>query len=117
MITPIQFRMARAALALTTREMGHHLDISATAISKYERGLQHVLSVETMLRIEEWLRDSQIFFGPGHGVCVGQDVFAQERWFTTACFKLLQEAGITPSSSDLIAASQRIAETSVNVNH
>ena len=36
--------------------------------------------------------------------CLDSDVFASERWYLTALFKMLDEAGIHPSSSDLIAA-------------
>ena len=36
---------------------------------------------------------------------------ASERWYSTALFKMLDEAGIHPSSSDLIAAGRR-AESS-----
>jgi transcriptional regulator with XRE-family HTH domain len=107
MITPKQFRMARAVLDLTTRGIGKELGISAMAVSRFERGDENVLSLATARKAEAWFRDQRVFFGPKHGVCLNQDVFYQERWFSTACFKLLQEAGITPNSKDLIKANKR----------
>jgi transcriptional regulator with XRE-family HTH domain len=106
-ITYKQFRMARAALNLTTRGIGKELGISATAVSRFENGDEGVISLATARKAEEWFRERYVFFGPKHGVCLDQDVFAQERWFASGCFQLLQEAGITPSSADLIEANQR----------
>lgn len=99
--------MARAVLDLTTRELGKELGISAMAISRFESGDENVISLATARKAESWFRERRVFFGPKHGVCLDQDVFAQERWFSTACFKLLEEAGITPSSADLIAVHKR----------
>lgn len=107
MITPEQFRMARAVLNLTTRALGKELGISAMAVSRFESGDETVISLATAKRAKEWFQDHRVFFGPKHGVCLGQDVFAQERWFSTACFKLLQEEGTQPSSTELIAAHKR----------
>ena len=65
------------------------------------------MSVATAKRLEAWFRGRRVFFGPQHGVCLDSDVFASERWYLTALFKMLDEAGIHPSSSDLIAAGRR----------
>ena len=108
-ITPEQFRMARAAVSLTTKQLGDELGISAMAVSRFERGDESVISLATARKAELFFREHQVFFGPKHGVCIGQDVFAQQRWMATAFAKLLEEAGITPSSTDLIEAHKRAA--------
>jgi len=107
MITPKQFRMARSALYMTTRKLADELGISAMAVSRFERGDERVISVETARKAEEFFRSRSVFFGPKDGICLVQDVFAQERWFSSALSKLLNEAGINPSSKDLIDAHNR----------
>lgn len=74
------------------------------AVSRFENGDETVISLATANRAEAWFRERRVFFGAHHGVCLDQDVFAQERWFSTACFKLLQDAKITPGSAELIGA-------------
>jgi len=110
-MTPEQLRMGRAALKMTTREIGAAVGLSHTAIANFERGDESTMSVATAKRLEAWFIDRRVFFGPKHGVCLDSDVFAAERWYSTALFKLLDEAGIHPSSSELIAAGRR-AESS-----
>ena len=107
MITPAQLRMARAALDLTTRQLGAVLGLSAQAISRYERGDRSVMSVDTAERVMAWFTAQHVFFGPADGVCLRQNVFAQERWWGLACYQLLKEHGILPSSSDLLTAYTR----------
>jgi transcriptional regulator with XRE-family HTH domain len=107
MITPAQLRMARAALDLTTRQMGEAVGLSAMAISRYEKGDLSVMSVATALRMRDWLLDQRVFFGPADGVCLGQNAFAQERWLGLACYQFLRDHGIVPSSSDLLTAYAR----------
>jgi len=107
LMSPEQLRMARAYLQLTTRQLGQKLQVSAMAISRFERGDENVLSVATANEIERRFADQQIYFGPKHGVCIGSNVFATDRWYSTALFKLLDEAGVHPSSTDLIEAGKR----------
>jgi transcriptional regulator with XRE-family HTH domain len=104
MITHYQFRMARAALGLTTRELGAELNLSAMAISRFERGNETVISVATAKHAEAWFRDHQVFFGPKDGVCLGENVFAQERRILWALYRILRLAGIESSSSEIIVA-------------
>ncbi len=106
-MTPEQLRMGRAALKMTTRELAAAVGLSHTAIANFERGDESTMSVATAKRLESWFIDRRVFFGPKHGVCLDSDVFATERWYSTALFKLLDEAGINPSSSELIAAGRR----------
>ncbi len=107
MITPTQLRMARAALDLTTRALGAKVGVSAMAISRYENGDTRVMSVETMVHVEAYFHEHRVFFGPKDGVCVGQNVFASERWLGLACYQLLKDHGIQPSGTDLLEAYQR----------
>lgn len=106
-MSAIQAHMARAALRLTTRALAREVGLSATAISRYERGDETALSVATAARLQNWFEQQRVFFGPKQGVCLGENVFYAERWFSLACYQLLQEASITPSSSELLAAYQR----------
>jgi len=106
--------MARAALRLSSRELGKEAGLSHTTIANFERGDEEAMSVATCKRLEEWFRSRRVFFGPKHGVCLDQDVFASERWYSTALFKLLDDAGIHPSSTDLIAAGKRPMTSSVS---
>lgn len=107
MITPTQLRMARAALDLTTRALGEKVGVSAMAISRYEHGDLGVMGVDTIGHLEGFFREHRLFFGPKDGVCVGENVFASERWLGVACYQLLQEHGIQPSSRELLEAFQR----------
>jgi transcriptional regulator with XRE-family HTH domain len=107
MITPAQLRMARAALDLTTRQLGEAVGLSAMAVSRYERGDLSVISVATEQRLTVWFTEQRVFFGPADGVCLTQNAFAQERWLGMACYQLLRDHGILPSSTDLLTAYQR----------
>jgi len=107
MITPAQLRMARAALDLTTRQLGEAIGLSAMAVSRYERGDLSVMSVATAQRLAAWFTERRVFFGPADGVCLRQNAFAQERWLGLACYQLLRDHNILPSSSDLLTAYQR----------
>jgi transcriptional regulator with XRE-family HTH domain len=107
MITPLQLRMARAALALTTRELGTMVGVSAMAISRYERGDTGVMAVATIEKLTHYCHEQGVFFGPKDGVCYGENVFASERWLGVACYELLLEHHITPTSRDLLDAWHR----------
>ena len=96
---------------MTTREFAAEVGLSHTAIANFERGDESVMSVATAKKAGGVVSCRRVFFGPRHGVCLDSDVFASERWYSTALFKMLDEAGIHPSSSDLIAAGRR-AESS-----
>ena len=109
MLTPIQLRMARAALALSTRALGEQLGVSAMALSRYENGDTAVMSVQTVQRLEVYFHEHRLFFGPKDGVCVGENVFASERWLGLACYQLLKDRGVQLSSRDLLEAYQRSA--------
>jgi transcriptional regulator with XRE-family HTH domain len=103
-----QLRMARAALTLTTRQLGERVGLSAMAISRYEHGDTRVISVKTMQSLVTFFTTQRVFFGPKDGVCVGQDVFAGERWLGLACYRLLQDNGVHPTSRDLLEAFARM---------
>jgi transcriptional regulator with XRE-family HTH domain len=107
MLTPTQLRMARAALHLTTRDLGKRVQVSAMAVSRYENGDTGVMSVETVMRMERFFHEHRLYFGPKDGVCVGQNVFASERWLGLACYQLLKDKGIQPNSTDLLEAYHR----------
>ncbi len=106
-MSPKQLRMARAALDLTTRALGQAVGVSAVAITRYEHGDTAVMSVATATHVAAWFEAQRVYFGPKDGVCLSANVFASERWLGLACYQLLQEHGIHPSSADLLAASDR----------
>lgn len=110
-MTPEQLRMARAADNKTLRELGEILEVSAVAINRYEHGEEGRLGRLTLERATEYFRRQRIYFGPKHGVCIGEDVFSTERWYAGALFQLLKESGVIPSSTELLAAGKR-ADTS-----
>ena len=105
-----QLRMARAALQLTMRQFGAAVGLSAMAIARYERGDRSVMSVETAERLATWLEEQGVFFGPADGVCLKKNTFADERFFGNACWQLLHEHRIFPSSRELIEAHTRLKE-------
>lgn len=110
-MTPEQYRMARAALYLSVLDVGEKVGLSHSELADFECDKNHPLSDDAMAKLESWFNSRQVFFGPRHGVCLGQDVFEAERKQSLALFQLLNEAGITPSSADLIAAGRRAAAT------
>jgi transcriptional regulator with XRE-family HTH domain len=107
MLTPRQLRMARAALDLSLHRLGQCVGKSDMALSRYENGDLSAMSVQTVLEIEAFFTTAGVYFGPKDGVCYGQNVFHQERWLGLACYQMLKEAGIAPSSRDLLDAYDR----------
>lgn len=107
MITPRQLRMARAALDLSLRDLAAALNLSAMALSRYENGDLGVMSVQTVLALGDFFTVRGVFFGPRDGVCVGHNVFHSERWLGLACYQMLKEAGISPTSRELLDAYAR----------
>lgn len=93
---------------MTTRELGAELGISAMAVSRFERGDETIISLATAKRAEEWFQNRQVFFGPKNGVCFGENVFEQERKYLVAFYQILKNAGIEPSSTEIIAAMRGI---------
>ena len=106
-MTPEQMRMARAALNWSLRDFGKMLDVSAAAISEWERGKEWKLSSETIDRAETIFNGQRVFFGPKNGVCMDQDVFKTDSFYAAGLFQLLVDAGHIPNSTELIAAGHR----------
>jgi transcriptional regulator with XRE-family HTH domain len=109
--------MARAALHLSLRELAARLDLSAMALSRYENTDTSAISVQTMQRIAAFFTAQGVFFGPKDGVCIGVDVFHSERWLGLACYQLLVEAGVTPTSRALLEAYARLMEQAPPAEH
>jgi transcriptional regulator with XRE-family HTH domain len=105
-MTPVQARMARAALQLSLRDLAAALQVSAMALSRYEASGEGI-GASTAEALETFFRSKGVFCGPGNSVCAGQDVLVQERFIVIALNQLLREAGIQPSSGDIIAAYER----------
>jgi hypothetical protein len=78
------------------------------AISRYEHGDTTVMSMATVTRLTAWFEAQRVYCGPRDGVCCGVNVFRSERWLGLACYQLLQDHGIQPSSADLLAAGDRV---------
>lgn len=109
-MTPIQARMARAAMAMSLRDLAAVMDVSAQALGRWENG-DDCLSARTVQRLEQYYREHRIYCGPGQSVGVDQDALAQERFLCIALLQLLHEAGVHPSSGDLLAAYDRANST------
>jgi transcriptional regulator with XRE-family HTH domain len=62
MITPIQVRMARAALGWGVRDLGKAAGVAANTVSRYENGMG--MTVATLARIEMALERAGIVFIP-----------------------------------------------------
>ena len=107
MLTPCQLRMARAALHVSLRTLGASLGLSGMALSRYENGDCSAISVATALDIEAFFVAQGIFFGPKDGVCVGTNIFQSERWLGLACYQMLKDHGISPTSRQLLDAYDR----------
>lgn len=102
-MTPTQLRMARAALHMTMRDMSDVLGCTASAVGGYEKGDESKLGWATLAEAERYFTSNRVFFGPKDSVCVGADVFEQDRWYATALFQLLKEGGGVPISTELLA--------------
>jgi hypothetical protein len=61
----------------------------------------------TVQRLEDYYRGHRIFCGPGLSVSVDQDALGQERFLIIALMQLLHEAGVHPTSRDLLTAYDR----------
>lgn len=113
-MTPTQLRMARSALHMTMRDMAEVLGCTAAAVCGYEKGDESKLGRVTLAEAEQYFTSHRVFFGPKDGVCVGADVFEQERWYASALFQLLKEGGGVPSSTELLAAGERAKDITSN---
>ena len=107
MITPLQMKMARHCIGMTTRQLGAALEISHVAVSRYERGDTSAISAATAAKAEDFFTRNDVFFGAKDGICLGENVFATEAWMRKALLRLLEQAGIKPSSTDLINAAKQ----------
>lgn len=108
MISPAQFRMARAASSQSLRDMAIRLGKSVNALSRFERGDTSVISQKTILEAKLIFEGFGLFFGPADGVCIKQNVFDQERMLQQAFYRLLNDHGVYPSSSDILSAYKRV---------
>jgi transcriptional regulator with XRE-family HTH domain len=70
MITPIQVRMARAALGWGVRELSEKAGVATNTVSRFENGFGAM--VETLIRIQSALENAGVIFiaanqagGPG----------------------------------------------------
>jgi len=61
-ITPVQVRMARAALGWGVRDLAKHAGLSANTVSRFENDFGAM--VETLARIQETLETAGIAFIP-----------------------------------------------------
>ncbi len=107
MITAIQLRMARAAKNMSLRELGKELNLSAVAISRYEQGDSTVIAVDRITQIKRYFESAGIYFGPKNSIAIGENIFLHEKWLGLACYQLLVEHAIAPSSKELLEAVQR----------
>ena len=65
MLTPVQCRMARAALQLTVRDFANLADVTANTINRFETG-KTAGSVKTIVKIQKALEEAGIeFIGNG----------------------------------------------------
>ena len=95
--------MARAALGWSAEKAADKISVTKQALASYERE-ERKLSNEKVELLETIFIRERIYFGPCHGVCVGHNGFRTERWLADALYRLLTDAGIYPSSRDLIEA-------------
>ena len=109
-LSAAQMRMARAGLSLTTRELGDAVGLSAMSISRYERGELKVISIATMQALLAFFQKRGVFFGPKDSISLRENVFQADRWFMLACFRLLEDHGIHPTSTMLCDAYRRQEE-------
>ena len=98
MITGMQCRMARASLGFGLRELGDEIGCSHMAIKKFEEGGDSAFAQ----KIEAYFLARGIYFGPKDGVCIGEDVFNQERKLIACLWQILSSHGVQPSSRELI---------------
>lgn len=105
-MTPVQARMCRAAMAISLRDLAKVMGVSAQALGRYEHGDDSIGAL-TAQRLEQYYREQRIYCGPGQSVSVDQDALAQERFLVIAYVQLLHEAGVHPTSGDLLSAFER----------
>lgn len=108
-MTPVQARMARAALCLPAGEVAQRLQVSRMALWRFEHG-EGGIGQDTIDRLQGFYEARAVVFGPGHWTGTGPDVMQQTRLMVSGLWLILHEHGITPSSKDLIAAYQRALE-------
>lgn len=106
-MTPLQFKMARAALNLPLRVIAQQLKVPYSSVNGFEQGDEHLMSPDCLKSAETYFNQQGVFFGPKDGVCLGRNVFSEERRYSTALYQILKDHGIYPSMADLAAAELR----------
>lgn len=108
-MSPVQCRMARAALRCSLEDVASHVGVSKMALSNYERignGIGHA----TAMRLTAWFASQRIYCGPGNSISINQRPIEQERFFVIAAMQLLADNGIYPSSGELLEAGERFLQ-------
>ena len=100
-MTPVQCKMARAAANMSMTELSKRIGLSAMAISRYENNDYSVISVATLKRIEDYFNSIRIYFGQKNGVCVGSDIFAENKQVIDGMCKAIARHGIQFDSKDV----------------
>lgn len=106
-MTPTQCKMARVALGYRSpRALAERMGtLSHTVINSFERGTGSEYP-RAERELEAFFAKNRVFFGPGDGVCLNQNVFDQQRFIEGALWELLRRVGVKPGSADLIEAGE-----------
>ena len=67
-MTPMQSRMARAALGVPIREVAAAIGVGASAISQWERHGRNNVGEETIARMREWYKAQGVTLVGSNGV-------------------------------------------------
>ncbi len=91
-ITPLQSKLARTGLGLTTRALATLLKVTHTTVANFEQDLKDRISEQYVTRLQQYFESRKVFFGHNNGVSFGKDSFPQAKWFTESMFNLLMES-------------------------
>lgn len=108
-MTPVQARMARAAVQQTTREVADAIGVSAQTISKIERGVFGV-QPQTIAALENHYTALGVSIGPPDTISYYSEHGPE--WLSVALLQLLGEIGPIPTSQELILAHRRATSAS-----
>ena len=112
-ISGTQSRMARAAIRMSMRSAAAAIGKSHQTVKLFEDGSEKI-SIEVQHALEDLYNRNYCYFGPKDGVSFRGNGF--ERQMLSGMWRLLNEAGVYPGSSEIIEAAKR-AEFTTPTEH
>ncbi len=116
-VSSVQFRMARAALKLSLRDVASRVGISHTMINRIESNDARV-SIDSLNKLVSFYGLEGARFGSHDSVSFySKSEMDENIWIIGALFQLLRDNNLEPNSTALIDAAKRYQEESKRLRY